>query len=123
MSIQVINNISSLVAENAVSTTQTNLQHTLQQLSTGLKINSGADDPAGLSIANGLGANIAALTQSSQNASTGVGLLQTADAAHPRIVINTTKVHEIEKTRAIISDRVLIRLWRMMLDDRFQLQP
>jgi flagellin len=81
MSIQVINNISSLVAENAVSNTQANLQNTLQQLSTGLKINSGADDPAGLSIANGLGANIAALTQSSQNASNGVGLLQTADGA------------------------------------------
>ena len=81
MSIQVINNISSLVAENAVSNTQTNLNNTLQQLSTGLKINSGADDPAGLSIAAGLGANIAALTQSSQNASNGVGLLQTADGA------------------------------------------
>ena len=81
MSIQVINNIASLVAENAVSNTQNSLQSTLQQLSTGLKINSGADDPAGLSIANGLGANIAALTQSSQNASNGVGLLQTADGA------------------------------------------
>src|ERR1700728_740462 len=81
MSISVLNNISSLIAENAVSNTQASLQNTLQQLSTGLKINSGADDPAGLSIANGLGANIAALTQSSQNASDGVGLLQTADGA------------------------------------------
>jgi flagellin len=81
MSISVLNNISSLVAENAVSNTQSNLQATLQQLSTGLKINSGSDDAAGLSIADGLGANIAALTQSSQNASNGVGLLQTADGA------------------------------------------
>jgi flagellin len=81
MSITVLNNVSSLVAENAVSNTQANLQNTLTQLSTGLKINSGADDPAGLSIAEGLGANIAALTQSSQNASDGVGLLQTADGA------------------------------------------
>jgi flagellin len=81
MSIQVLNNISSLVAENAVSNTQTDLQKTLQELSTGLKINSGSDDPAGLSIAEGLGANISALTQSSQNASNGVGLLQTADGA------------------------------------------
>src|ERR1700677_4130725 len=81
MSIQVINNIASLVAENAVSNTQSNLQNTLQQLSTGLKINSGADDPAGLSIAEGLGANISALTQSGQNASNGIGLLQTADGA------------------------------------------
>jgi flagellin len=79
--ISVLNNVSSLVAENALSTTQSNLQNTLQQLSTGLRINSGANDPAGLSIANGLGANIAALTQSTQNASNGVGLLQTADGA------------------------------------------
>jgi flagellin len=81
MSIQILNNISSIIAENAVSQTQASLQSTLQQLSTGLKINSGADDAAGLSIADGLGANIAALTQSSQNTTNGIGLLQTADGA------------------------------------------
>jgi flagellin len=81
MSISVLNNVSSLVAENAVANTQASLQKTLQQLSTGLKINSGADDPAGLSIAADLGASISALTQSSQNASNGIGLLQTADGA------------------------------------------
>lgn len=79
--ISVLNSVSSLNAENALSATNTSLQSTLQQLSTGLKINSGADDAAGLSIAAGLGANISALTQSSQNASNGVGLLQTADGA------------------------------------------
>lgn len=79
--ISVINNISNLVAENAVSNTQSSLQTTLQQLSTGLRINSGADDPAGLSIAEGLGANISALTQSSQNATNSTGALQTADGA------------------------------------------
>ena len=79
--ISVLNNISALSAENAVSNTQASLQSTLLQLSTGLRINSGADDPAGLSIANGLGANIAALNQSGQNASNGIGLLQTADGA------------------------------------------
>src|SRR5450755_2540667 len=79
--ISVLNNVSSLGAETALSSTQASLQSTLQQLSTGLKINSGSDDAAGLSIASGLGANIAALTQSSQNASNGVGLLQTADGA------------------------------------------
>ena len=81
MSIGVLNNISSLIAENAVSNTQAQLQSTLQQLSTGLKINSGSEDAAGLSIADGLGANIAALNQSSQNSSDGIGLLQTADGA------------------------------------------
>src|SRR5271155_956617 len=81
MSISVLNNVSNLVAENALSSTQASLNNTLQQLSTGLRINSGADDPAGLSIADGLGANIAALNQSGQNASNGIGLLQTADGA------------------------------------------
>ena len=79
--LSILNSISSLTAENALSSTQTSLQKTLTELSTGLKINSGADDAAGLSIANGLQANISALTQSSQNASDGVGLLQTADGA------------------------------------------
>lgn len=79
--LSILNSISSLKAENALSTTQASLQKTLTALSTGLKINSGADDAAGLSIANGLAANIAALTQSSQNASNGIGLLQTADGA------------------------------------------
>ena len=79
--ISVLNQTSSLIAEDALSSTETNLQGSLQQLSTGLRINSGADDPAGLSIADCLGANIAALNQSTTNASNGVGLLQTADGA------------------------------------------
>jgi flagellin len=86
MSISVLNNISSLVSENAVSNTQASLQSTLQQLATGLRINSGAEDPAGLSIADGLGANIAALNQSTQNAANGIGLLQTADGALSQVV-------------------------------------
>jgi flagellin len=81
MSLTILNNISSLTAENALSNTQANLQHTLTQLSTGLKVNTGADDAAGLSIANGMQANINALTQSQQNVQNGVGLLQTADGA------------------------------------------
>ena len=57
------------------------MQNTLTQLSTGLRINSGSDDAAGLAIANGMQANIAALTQSAQNATNGIGMLQTADGA------------------------------------------
>jgi flagellin len=81
MPLTILNNISAQTAENALSNTQANLQKTLTQLSTGMKINSGSDDAAGLSIASGMNANIAALTQSQQNASNGVGLLQTADGA------------------------------------------
>jgi flagellin len=70
-----------LVAQNQLEVTNNNLQNTLFQLSSGSRINSGADDPAGLSIINGLQANISALQQSSQNATDGVGQLQVADGA------------------------------------------
>lgn len=81
MALTILNNLSAMSAENSLSATQANLQKTLTQLSTGLKINSGSDDAAGLSIANGMQANIAALTQSAQNATNGIGMLQTADGA------------------------------------------
>ncbi|HEX5234233.1 MAG TPA: flagellin [Silvibacterium sp.] len=81
MSLGVLNNISALYAENNLNQTQSSLQNTLTQLSSGSRINSGADDAAGLSLANGLQANSSALTQSATNAGEGVGLLQVADGA------------------------------------------
>jgi len=81
MAISLLNNISALQAENQLNQTSNNLQSTLFQLSSGSRLNSGADDPAGLEIANGLQANITALNQSATNANEGVGLAQTADGA------------------------------------------
>ncbi|MGB8978688.1 MAG: flagellin [Terriglobales bacterium] len=81
MALTILNNIAAIAAENQLNITSGNLNSTLEQLSSGSRINSGADDPAGLAIANGLAANIAALTQSSSNATDGVGELQVADGA------------------------------------------
>ena len=81
MSLGVLNNISAIYSENNLNQTQNSLQNVLTQLSSGSRINSGADDAAGLSLADGLQANETALTQSAQNASDGSGLLQTADGA------------------------------------------
>jgi flagellin len=81
MSLSILNNISSLMAQNQLQVTNNNLQSTLFQLSSGSRINTGADDPAGLAIADGLNANITALNQSVQNANNGVGALQVADGA------------------------------------------
>jgi flagellin len=85
MAISLLNNIAALEAQNQLQSTQTKLQNTLFQLSSGSRINSGADDSAGLAIANGLQANITALTQSSANANSGVGSLQVADGALAQI--------------------------------------
>ncbi|MGA2001843.1 MAG: flagellin [Terriglobales bacterium] len=81
MALTILNNIAAIAAENQLNITSSNLNSTLEQLSSGSRINSGADDPAGLAIANGLAANVAALTQSSSNATDGVGELQVADGA------------------------------------------
>src|ERR1700689_4900383 len=81
MSLGVLNNISAIYAQNYLNQTQASLQTVLQQLSSGSRINSGADDAAGLSIADGLEANSSALTQSASNAVAGAGFLQVADGA------------------------------------------
>ncbi|MGA7343168.1 MAG: flagellin [Terracidiphilus sp.] len=81
MSLGVLNNMSAVYAENNLNNSNNSLNTVLQQLSSGSKINSGADDAAGLSLVNGLQANQQALTQSQTNATEGVGLLQVADGA------------------------------------------
>jgi flagellin len=81
MSLGVLNNISATYAANNLNNSQNSLQNVLTQLSSGSRINSGADDAAGLSLADGLMANQTALSQSARNTSQGVGLLQTADGA------------------------------------------
>ena len=81
MSLGVLNNLSAMYAENNLNNTNNSLNKTLQQLSSGSKINSGADDAAGLSLVNGLQANATALVQSQTNATEGVNLLTVADGA------------------------------------------
>jgi len=81
MALGILTNVAATYAQNNLNQTQGSLQTVLQQLSSGSRINSGADDAAGLAVADGLRANGAALTQSAQNAQNGVGLLQTADGA------------------------------------------
>ena len=81
MPLSILNNIASLAAQNQLAVTGSNLQKTLFRLSSGSRINSGADDAAGLAIADGLQANVTGLTQSARNANDGVGQLQVADGA------------------------------------------
>jgi len=81
MAVSILNNIPSLAAQNQLAITGKNLQTTLFRLSSGSRINTGADDAAGLAIADGLHSNVTALTQSARNANDGVGFMQVADGA------------------------------------------
>jgi len=105
MSFGILNNIPALNAENSLNSTQAQLNSTLEQLSTGMRINSGADDPAGLAIANGLSANVAALNQSIQNANDGVGALQVADGALSQVttLLNTAVSIATEASTGTVS--------------------
>jgi flagellin len=85
MSLGVLNNIAAVYATNNLNNTQLGLQNTLDQLSSGQRINSGADDAAGLSLADGLDASSTALSQSTSNADEGVDFLQVADGGLAQI--------------------------------------
>ncbi|WP_274522006.1 flagellin [Ectothiorhodospira lacustris] len=79
---QVINtNIASLNAQRNLTTTQGQLQTTLQRLSTGLRINSAKDDAAGLAIAERFTSQINGLNQAIRNANDGISFAQTAEGA------------------------------------------
>jgi flagellin len=106
MSLSILNNPASLAAQNQLGLTNSSLQNTLFQLSSGTRINSGADDAAGLDIADGLHANITALSQSSRNAHDGVGKLQVADGALSQVttLLNRAVTLATESANGTVSD-------------------
>ncbi len=79
--LSIVNNSSSLIAQNALNQTQQSLTTSLQRLSTGLKINSGADNPAGLVISEEQRAQINGLQAAITNTSKAVNVVQTAEGA------------------------------------------
>ncbi len=80
-SFSILNNIAGLNAQSQLSINNTSLTRTLLRLSSGKRINSGADDAAGLQIADSLRANVRALDQAVRNANDGISVAQIADGA------------------------------------------
>ena len=72
-------NVSSLVAQQAFATNTKNLNTSLQRLSTGLKINSGADDPAGLIASQALQAQQTGINAAISNANQATNVIGTAE--------------------------------------------
>jgi len=77
----ILNNLAGLNAQNQLTINNTRLSQTLLRLSSGKRLNSGADDAAGLQIADSLRANIRALDQAVRNANDAIGVAQIADGA------------------------------------------
>jgi flagellin len=74
-------NLLSLMAQRNLSMSQNSLSTSMQRLSSGLRINSAADDPAGLSIATRMNAQVQGMQQATRNANDAISLAQTADGA------------------------------------------
>lgn len=74
-------NLSSIIGQNILSRNQASLQVSLTRLSTGLRINSGKDDPSGLIASQVLGRELTSIDASIKNTQRGNNIVATADAA------------------------------------------
>ena len=81
MALSVVNNNSSLNAQQNLNRTSSALSKSLERLSTGLKINRGADGPAGLVVSEQQRAQIAGLRTAIDNSNKAVSLVQTGEGA------------------------------------------
>jgi flagellin len=88
-------NVKSLVAQNAMTVNNRSMDKAMQQLSTGKRINSAADDAAGLAISNKMTAQIRGLNQAVRNANDGISMLQTAEGATQEITNMLQRMREL----------------------------
>ena len=88
-------NIASLSAQNALTSTNNNLQRSMERLSTGFRINRAADDAAGLAISQKMQAQIGGLNQAVRNANDGASLIQTAEGALDQVQTMMTRMRNL----------------------------
>ncbi|RUO67160.1 flagellin [Idiomarina ramblicola] len=81
MALYVNTNVSSLNAQRQLMGSGNSLDQAFERLSSGFRINSAADDAAGLQISNRLGSQINGLNQGNRNANDGISMAQTAEGA------------------------------------------
>ncbi len=74
-------NATALKANDALNAADNKVAQSLQRLSTGLKINQAKDDPAGYAISHRMNSQLAGVSSATQNANTGINVVETADGA------------------------------------------
>jgi flagellin len=88
-------NVAALRAANASTSAQSMLNSAMQRLSTGQRINSAADDAAGLAIATSMQAQISGMNQGIRNANDGIAMAQTANGALDEVTNNLQRMREL----------------------------
>ena len=99
-------NVSSLGAQEAAQNTNKAISSALEKLSTGLRINSAADDASGLAIADKLRTQVSSINQGIKNGNSAVSLLTIADKAmnEQSKILDTIKTKLIDANTASTSD-------------------
>ena len=88
-------NINSLVAQQNLNTSQSALSQAITRLSSGKRINSAADDAAGLAISNRMQTQINGLNQGVSNANDGVSMIQTASSGLAQITTSLQTIRQL----------------------------
>jgi flagellin len=88
-------NLSSLVAQNNLTSSGAKLASALQQLSSGMRINTAADDAAGYAITQSMTSQINGINQATRNANDGVSLAQTASGALQEVTTDLQKMRDL----------------------------
>ena len=81
MAIRIFNNIASSNAQRILGVNNQRLATSIERISSGIRINKGADDAAGLAISEGLRSDIRALKQATRNANDGISLINVTEGA------------------------------------------
>ena len=81
MAIRIFNNIASSNAQRILGVNNQRLATSIERISSGIRINRGADDAAGLAISEGLRSDIRALRQATRNANDGMSLINVTEGA------------------------------------------
>jgi flagellin len=117
-SFSILNNIAAINGQNQLNINNVNLTRTLNRLSSGKRINSGADDAAGLQIADSLRANYFALNQAVRNANDGISFCQIADGALQEITNILTRCVTLAEEAAT---ETIDNAGKKALDNEFQI--
>ena len=100
MALYVNTNVSALNAQRQLDRTGGDLDTSFKRLSSGLRINSAADDAAGLQISDRLQSQILGLTQGNRNANDGISLAQTAEGAMEEITNAFQRIRTLSQQAA-----------------------
>lgn len=95
MALTINTNIGSIIAQSYATSSSNSIAKNIERLSSGLRINSAADDASGLAISEKLRAQISGLDKAAQNAQDGISMLQTAEGGLSTIQEITQRMREL----------------------------